>query len=82
MEIRAGRLTRDEAIALVRARGDETPWDDIRVFCEYLGIDQPEYFAILEQFRNRSIWIRRDGRWYIDNFLIPDFPWPADPRFA
>jgi N-acetyl sugar amidotransferase len=82
MEIRAGRLTRDEAIALVRARGDETPWDDIRLFCQYLGIDQSEYFAILEQFRNRSLWIRRDGRWCIDDFLIPDFPWPADPRFA
>ena len=78
MEIRAGRLTRDQAIAFVRARGDETPWDDIAVFCAYIGIGQSEYFAILEGFRNRSLWTRRAGRWCIDDFLIPDFEWPDD----
>jgi hypothetical protein len=78
MEIRAGRLTRSEAIQFLRTRGDETPWDDIAVFCDYLGIDRAEYFAVLERFRNRSLWTRRDGRWCIDGFLIPDFPWPAD----
>jgi N-acetyl sugar amidotransferase len=80
MEIRAGRLTREAAVQFVRERGDETPWDDIRVFCAYLGIDQAEYFAILEQFRNRSLWVRRGGRWCIDDFLIPDYQWPSDPR--
>jgi hypothetical protein len=80
MEIRAGRLTRTEALAFVRAHGDETPWDDIALFCRYLRISQPEYFAILERFRNRELWQRRDGRWCIDNFLIPDFPWPPDPQ--
>jgi N-acetyl sugar amidotransferase len=79
MEIRAGRMTRDEAIAFLERRGDETPWDDIRVFCAYLGIGEREYFAILERFRNRTIWNRRDERWRIEGFLISDFPWPADP---
>ena len=32
-----------------------------------------------EGFRNRDIWSRRDERWVIDNFLIPDFPWITDP---
>jgi N-acetyl sugar amidotransferase len=81
MEIRAGRLTRAEAVAFVRARGDETPWDDIALFCDYLGIDRPEYFDILERFRNRSLWSRKDGCWRIDDFLIADFPWPPDPAF-
>jgi N-acetyl sugar amidotransferase len=79
MEIRAGRLSRDRAIELLGLRGDETPWDDIQVFCEYLGISPREYFAILEGFRNPVIWSRRGSRWQIDGFLIPDFPWPADP---
>ena len=38
-----------------------------------------EYFAILEEFRNAEIWSRRDGRWVIDDFLVPDFRWPEDP---
>lgn len=79
MEIRVGRLTREAAITFIRERGDETPWDDIHVFCEYLGLPVSEYFQIVERFRNPSLWTRRDGRWRIEGFLIPDFPWPADP---
>ena len=78
MEIRNGRLTRDAAVARLRERGDETPWDDIRLFCEYLGWPAREYFDVLERFRNPAIWARRDGRWTIPGFLIPDFEWPAD----
>jgi len=79
MEIRAGRLGRDDAIRALRNRGDETPWDDIALFSQYLGIDRAEYFEIVERFRNPRLWTRRDDRWTIDGFLIPDFPWPADP---
>jgi N-acetyl sugar amidotransferase len=75
MEIRAGRLTRDRAVEYLRARGDETPWDDIRVFCDYLGMSQQEYFATLEQFRNPGVWTRQNGRWRIEGFLIPDYRW-------
>jgi N-acetyl sugar amidotransferase len=79
MEIRAGRLGRDDAIRALRERGDETPWDDIALFSQYLGIDRAEYFEIVERFRNPQLWTRRDDRWTIEGFLIPDFPWPADP---
>lgn len=78
MEIRNDRLTRDEAIDRLRQAGDETPRRDIELFCRYLGISVREYFRIVEQFRNRDLWTRRDGRWVIDDFLIRDFPWPQD----
>ena len=78
VEIRNGRVDRDTAISLIRERGDETPWEDIHRFCDYLDISPPEYFAIMEQFRNRDIWTRRDGRWVIEDYLIPNFPWPED----
>jgi N-acetyl sugar amidotransferase len=79
MEIRAGRMSRDEAINLLRERGAETPLPDIDVFCKYLGISYAEYDATLERFRNRDLWSRRDGTWKIDGFLIPDFSWPDPP---
>jgi hypothetical protein len=82
IEIRAGRMTREAAIAFLRERGDETPWDDIAVFCGYLDMEKADYFGVLERFRDRSLWTRRDGRWQIDGFLIPDFPWPPDPERA
>ncbi len=82
MEIRAGRMTREDAIEVLREHGAETPWPDIEVFCDYVGVSESQYFATLERFRNREIWSRRDGRWVIDGFLIPDFTWPDDPAVA
>jgi N-acetyl sugar amidotransferase len=78
MDIRAGRLDRAQAIARLRALGDETPWADIELFCRYLGIARAEYFTVVEGFRNRELWSRRGERWTIDHFLLPDYPWPAD----
>ncbi|MGI9258169.1 MAG: N-acetyl sugar amidotransferase [Gammaproteobacteria bacterium] len=78
MEIRNGRVTRDEAIALLRDSGAEIPWHAIELFCNYLGLSQAEYFSILEKFRNPEIWSRRDGKWIIEDFLIDPFDWPED----
>lgn len=78
MEIRSGRMSRAEAIGVIRAAGDETPHDDIAVFCEYLGITTAEYFHIVEGFRNQQLWSRHQDRWIIEDFLIPDFPWADD----
>ena len=75
LEIRNGRMTRDEAIATVRALGDQTPHEDIAAFCRYTGIGEDRFFEIAEGFRDRDIWSRRDGHWHIDDFLIPDYEW-------
>ncbi|MCC7410161.1 MAG: N-acetyl sugar amidotransferase [Gammaproteobacteria bacterium] len=78
VEIRNGRLTREQALERLRQLGDETPQRDIEAFAAYLGISVAEYYAVCERFRNRDIWTRRNGRWEIDGFLIQDWPWPAD----
>ena len=79
MEIRNGRLQRAAALEELRRRGEETPWKAIAAFCDYISISELQYFQTLERFRNPEIWSRRDGRWVIEDFLIPDFPWPEDP---
>lgn len=79
MEIRAGRMSRAAAVEEVRRRGDETPWNSIRAFCDYVSMSEREYFEVLERFRNRDIWTRRGDRWVIEDFLIEDFDWPGDP---
>jgi N-acetyl sugar amidotransferase len=75
LEIRHGRLSREEAVEALRVRGDETPWGDIEKFCAFLEIGQDEFFSIAERFRNPAVWRRRDGRWTIDDFLVPDWKW-------
>lgn len=71
LEIRNGRMTRDEAIAVLAERGDETPESDIEAFREWLGISQERFDEIVESFRDPEVW--SDGR--IVGFLIPDWDW-------
>ncbi|NJL56506.1 N-acetyl sugar amidotransferase, partial [bacterium] len=52
LEIRNGRLSREEAIAILRDRGDETPHEDIAKFCDFVGISAAHFFEIAERFRN------------------------------
>lgn len=75
LEIRAGRLTRDEAIEIIRERGEETPYEDIEKFCTFTEISVKRFFDIAEQFRNRNIWDKENGTWKIKGFLISDWKW-------
>lgn len=75
LEIRNCRMKREEAIRVIRQRADETPLDDIEKFCRFVGISAVHFFEVIEPFRNRAVWIHRNGRWMIENFLIPDWNW-------
>jgi len=75
LEIRNGRMTRNEAIDILRCHGDETPHEDITRFCEFAGISTEHFFEVAETFRNHEIWSRRNGVWRLDGFLIPGWSW-------
>lgn len=75
LEIRAGRLTRDQAVRILRERGTETPHEDITRLCLFLGITTDRFWEITEAFRNPRIWFRENGIWKLREFLIPDWCW-------
>jgi N-acetyl sugar amidotransferase len=75
IEVRNNRMTREQAVAALRARGDETPHADIEKFCAWVGITKERFFEIAETFRNHDVWTKRDGHWVIDDFIIPDWKW-------
>jgi N-acetyl sugar amidotransferase len=76
LEIRNGRLTRDEAVAVLRERGEETPHEDIERWCAFAGIPRARFDAAVERWRNLDVWaLREDGVWWIPDFLIPDWRW-------
>lgn len=75
LEIRNGRITRGQAIEILRGQGDETPHEDIERFCEFLGISRERFFEIVEGFRDPEVWSRRNGTWVIEGFLVPDWEW-------
>jgi N-acetyl sugar amidotransferase len=75
LEIRNGRMTREQAIEIVRNAGDQTPHDDICKFCDFVGISKENFFDVIEKFRNKDVWTRHNGKWMIKGFLIPDWNW-------
>jgi hypothetical protein len=75
LEIRNGRLTRAQAVAILRRRGDETPKADIAKFCAFAGKTPRAFHAVAERFRDRSVWKKSGGRWTIPGFIVPDRRW-------
>ena len=75
VEIRNGRMTRSEAGAVIRERGDQTPHEDIASLCKFLEISVHNFFDVIEKFRNDAVWSKVKGRWVIHDFLIDDWNW-------
>lgn len=75
LEIRNSRVTREQAIEIIREKGEQCPIEDIECLCDFLNIRVDEFFQIAETFRNRKIWSKKSGRWEIENFLIADWNW-------
>lgn len=75
IEIRNGRITRLQAIQIIREKGEQRPDEDIETFCTFVGISRKKFFAIIEKFRNLSIWTKKNGTWRIKDFLLPDWTW-------
>ena len=56
IEIRAGRMSRDEAInALEQSSEGKVPWRYIPDFLDYLSITESEFFANLDRFTNKRL---------------------------
>ncbi len=75
IEIRNRRLSRQNALEILKREGKKTPHGDIDRFCEFVDITQKRFFHIAEMFRNTMIWKKKNNRWIIEDFLIPDWSW-------
>lgn len=76
LEIRNGRISREDALAAIRKAGEQRPTEDIAKLADFLGISLDRFHEIAESFRDTSIWQQRDdGNWWIPNFLIEEWDW-------
>jgi len=75
LEIRNERMSRDQAIAILREKGEQYPDEDIERFCQFVGITHRRFREIIERFRNPQVWTKRAERWEIDGFLVEDWEW-------
>tara|TARA_B100001057_G_scaffold498925_1_gene607670 strand:+ start:1740 stop:2843 length:1104 start_codon:yes stop_codon:yes gene_type:complete len=71
IEIRNKRISRDKALKILKKKGLNTPRDDIKKFCKFVGISLKEFDKICEKFRNKNIWKKDEkGNWNLKNFII------------
>lgn len=72
-EIRKNRLTRREAIKLVRKYdGLKPPKEYIKNFCLQIGISEKKFWEVANKFRNKKIWKFNGKGWYIKNWIGGD----------
>jgi N-acetyl sugar amidotransferase len=62
-EIRNRHLTREEGVALVRRFDGEFPQKYFPDVLEYLGLQEKEFFEIVDRFRSPHLWIKEGADW-------------------
>tara|TARA_B110000495_G_C22971056_1_gene569945 strand:+ start:110 stop:1225 length:1116 start_codon:yes stop_codon:yes gene_type:complete len=71
VEIRNNRLTRKQAIEIIKRDSNQPPKEDIKKFCKFVKISYKEFFKIAETHRNNTIWKKnKNNRWSLNNFLF------------
>ena len=67
MEIRHGRMTREEGIEMVKRYDDREP-STLKLYCDFMGISYDEFYKIVEPMRDQSIWDKKsDGSWEVND---------------
>ena len=65
-DVREGKITRAEAIELVRKYDHVRP-SDLNRWCTYTSMSHDEFDAIADTFRSPKVWWIHDGQWWKDN---------------
>ena len=76
MEIRHGRLTREEGQKLVKEYDANEP-TSLEHYCDFLGMKGPDFYRLVESMRDPKIWTKEHGEW-----VPTDAVWrqPSDER--
>ena len=64
-EIRNGKVTREEGVALVRRFDDEFPRKHFREFLEYIDISENRFYELIDAGRSPHLWDFENGRWQL-----------------
>jgi N-acetyl sugar amidotransferase len=62
-EVRDGHITREEAVALVEKYDGEFPEKFFQEFLEYLGINQGQFWDIVDSWRPSHLWKKEKNNW-------------------
>ena len=64
-EIRDGKISREEGIALVKKYDGEFPEKYFSDFLEYCNITEGQFFEVIDSWRSDHLWKKVNGRWQL-----------------
>ena len=62
-EIRDGKITREEGIALVRKYDGEFPKKYFQTFLDYINLSEQDFWEIVNSWRSDYLWEKSHGEW-------------------
>jgi N-acetyl sugar amidotransferase len=65
-DIRAGLMSRDKGIEMVR-KYDHVVSDDLQYWLNYVEMNEDQFWRIADSFRDPRVWSIQNGEWYKDN---------------
>ena len=63
LEIRDGKITREEGVALVNKYDTEFPEKYFQEFLDYTSITREIFYETIEKFRNSNLWEKKSNFW-------------------
>jgi N-acetyl sugar amidotransferase len=79
MEIRHGRMTREEGVEMVRRYDAQEP-STLAMYCEFLGMTVEDFYALVEPMRDPRIWENRNGEWRPKDSVVDHLPGEREER--
>ncbi len=78
LDIRHGRITREEGLQLVKRYDGKIPWKALSLFLEHFEMSKKEFFSVCDSFTNKVLFATgKDGRFIHDkqnNLILKEFP--------
>jgi N-acetyl sugar amidotransferase len=71
-EIRDGKITRDEGIALVKRYDGEFPQKYFKEFLDYCGLTQEEFAEVVDSWRSPHLWEKARDGWNLKHAVWHD----------
>ena len=63
IEIRAGRMTREEGIKLTKKYDGEFPLEYLNDYLKFYEMTKKQFFNVVDSFRSEDIWKKVNGKW-------------------
>ncbi len=64
-EIRTGKITREEGVALVHRYDSEFPAKYFGEILEYMDISEERFWEIIDKARSPHLWVKDNGKWIL-----------------